>query len=221
MAEKRRAQPKGGYHHGDLRNAVIEHSLKLLEEHGVDALSLRIVARDLGVSQPAPYHHFADRNELLAALAAKGFERLASGLQSVPADPRERTETALSDGIAALMRGYVRFAQHRPHLFRVMFSRPAADRVASPELKKAAGESFRALARQVDALLNAAGIDSGAQHAAATIWSLQHGLASLVLDGGTSAEASETLAHADSIILDSAETVALGLLVRARNAAAK
>lgn len=215
MTEKRKAGPKAGYHHGDLRNAVIDRSLKLLEERGVEALSLRIVARDLGVSQPAPYHHFADRNELLAALAAKGFERLATGLQNIPADSPKLAEGALSEGIAALMRGYVRFAQHRPHLFRVMFSRPSAHKYDSPELKKAAGESFRSLSRQVAALLNAAKIEGDARHAAATIWSLQHGLASLLLDGGTSAEASEALAHADTIIAESAETVARGLLARA------
>lgn len=140
MTGKRAASPKAGYHHGDLRNAVIDRSLKLLEEHGVDALSLRLLARELGVSQPAFYHHFADRNELLAALAAKGFERLATGLEKIPEGDGPAGKEALAHGIAALMQGYVRFALHRPHLFRVMFTHSVAMRPDSAELKRAAGD---------------------------------------------------------------------------------
>lgn len=211
---------KSTYHHGDLRNAVIDRSLILLEEKGVDGLSLRVVAGDLGVSQPAFYHHFANRDELLAALAARGFERLAAGLTNIP--PRADAEPAvlLRDGFVTLMTGYLRFARKRPHLFRLMFSRNAAGYVNAPDLKRAAGESYRALAAQIASLLAAAGVESGARHATATIWSIEHGLASLVLGGGMSSEVSDVLAEADDLIKDSAETLAAGLLARSRELSA-
>jgi AcrR family transcriptional regulator len=217
MAEKRGAQAKSGYHHGDLRNGIIERSLVLLEDKGVDGLSLRVVASDLGVSQPAFYHHFASRDELLAALAVRGFEVLASGLRNIPprAEAEAEAEHILADGIAMLMTGYLRFARKRPHLFRVMFSRNAARYADHPDLKRAAGDSYRNLARQVSSLLAAAGVESEAGHATATIWSIEHGLASLVLGGGMSSEVADVLADADGLIRESAETLAVGLVARA------
>src|SRR5215470_2775019 len=72
-----KASKRAGYHHGDLRRALLEASLALVEESGIGALSLREVARKAGVSHNAPYHHFKDRGSLLAALAEEGFAELA------------------------------------------------------------------------------------------------------------------------------------------------
>src|SRR6185437_16137973 len=75
-ATPKSATPKAAYHHGDLRRALIAAARAILEEDGLPALSLRAVARRAGVSQAAPYHHFPDKDALLAALGAEGFDAL-------------------------------------------------------------------------------------------------------------------------------------------------
>src|SRR3546814_4345 len=111
---KSRAQ-KSSYHHGNLREALIEGALTLLEEHGTVDLSLRMLARQVGVSQTAPYHHFEDKNALLAALAAEGFRRAASVLRTVPIK-----HDSLERRIRGLCGGNVRAAPDKPELWRLM-----------------------------------------------------------------------------------------------------
>src|SRR5215217_151305 len=96
------------YHHGNLRPALLRAADKILEKEGVAALSLREAARQAGVSHNAPYRHFADRQSLLAALAAEGFELLAAAM---------RGHSGKEMGEA-----YVRFALEHPQRFRLMFS---------------------------------------------------------------------------------------------------
>ncbi|MBF6221554.1 TetR/AcrR family transcriptional regulator [Nocardia abscessus] len=111
------------YHHGDLRAELLQRAEATLRESGVDGLSLRRLARDVGVSHAAPTRHFKDKQALLDAIAVSGFERLAAAL--------ERTAAAGSiDGhIRALARTYLRFATENPALVALMFARrhsPAA-----------------------------------------------------------------------------------------------
>ena len=75
-----RAKRKADYHHGSLRQALIEAAVKTIAKHGVDALSLRELAARAGVSPGAPYHHFSNRSELLASIAEEGFMRLEAHL---------------------------------------------------------------------------------------------------------------------------------------------
>lgn len=98
------------YHHGDLRPSLLRAAAKLLEKEGRDALSLRDLARRAGVSHNAPYRHFADRQALLAALAAEGFALLAAELEGRP-----WREQAMA---------YLRFALANPERFTLMFTRP-------------------------------------------------------------------------------------------------
>ncbi len=107
---------KNGYHHGDLANALVEAAMKVVESEGSDALSLRDLAASLGVSRAAPYRHFPDRDALLAAVAAQGFEMLA--------DIYEAARAGSGAGTARLrraMRDYMGFAWSRPGLHRLMF----------------------------------------------------------------------------------------------------
>lgn len=99
------------YHHGELRPTLLGTAAKILEKEGRDAISLRDLARRAGVSHNAPYRHFADRDALLAALAAEGFSLLVAELSG-----RTWREQAMA---------YLRFALARPERFRLMFSRPA------------------------------------------------------------------------------------------------
>ena len=116
-AERTRKKQENRYHHGDLRAALVSAAAALAAERGSAALSLREVARRAGVSHAAPYHHFRDREDLLAEVAVVGFQKLeqAQGRAEAEAgpDPFDRLEAL---GVA-----YVLFADAEPHYFRVMF----------------------------------------------------------------------------------------------------
>jgi AcrR family transcriptional regulator len=105
------------YHHGDLRRALISAAHDLLEVEGPDALSLRAVAREAGVSPAAPYHHFKDKGELLAAVADQGFADLGEDLRKI----LEGTASP-ADRIGAMGAAYVSFAVRRRPLYRVMIA---------------------------------------------------------------------------------------------------
>ena len=107
---------KPTYHHGDLANALIAAALAAVEQEGPDAVSLRDIAQTLGVSRAAPYRHFADRDALLAAVAARGFEDLNVGYEAALAAEGDGREKLRAAG-----RVYLDFARRRPGLFRLMF----------------------------------------------------------------------------------------------------
>jgi len=150
------------YHHGDLRTALLRAAAKRLEKQGVAALSLREAARRVGVSHNAPYRHFADREALLAALAAQGFDMLGQAM---------RGQTGRGMGEA-----YVRFALQHPQRFRLMFGGQIALE-KYPRLRAAASSAFD----QLQSAFSEYGGD--ARSAAAAAWSLVHGLSHLILDG--------------------------------------
>ena len=145
------------YHHGSLRAAVLAAAWKMIEKQGVAGLSLREAARRAGVSHNAPYRHFPDREALLAALAAEGFELLKKVIET--SSGRER-------GAA-----YVRFALENPQRFRLMFSLDHA------EVRAQARSAYEKLKQTF------AGLGAEADFAAAAAWSLVHGLAQLAVDG--------------------------------------
>lgn len=172
------------YHHGNLREALIEAGLKLLEKRGSEGVTLRATARAAGVSHSAPYHHFSDKAHLIEALAARGFERftqrLVSARKSTPGNPLARLQAT---GIA-----YVTFAVENKALFRLM---------NRPELRRRARESHKgdgsveSLAHGSFAVLidgirecQQAGLVDGEDPRpyALTAWSLVHGLAVLTID---------------------------------------
>jgi AcrR family transcriptional regulator len=112
-----RQKPKT-YHHGDLRNALIQAGLGILAEGGAQELDLRKVARRAGVSHAAPYRHFADKQALIAAINEEGFHLLAERIRS---SLREVTDEPLEQLLGVAL-AYVRFAQENPWLMREMFS---------------------------------------------------------------------------------------------------
>ncbi|MBB5158444.1 TetR/AcrR family transcriptional regulator [Saccharopolyspora phatthalungensis] len=111
----------GRYHHGDLRAALLDSATTALRTRGVDALSLRELARDIGVSHAAPRRHFKDKRALLNALALRGFERLSAELEAAAA-----TEGPFRRRLAAMARAYVHFAVHDAELLELMFVRKHA-----------------------------------------------------------------------------------------------
>ncbi|MEU1994480.1 TetR/AcrR family transcriptional regulator [Nocardia gamkensis] len=116
------------YHHGDLRAELLQRAEATLRESGVDGLSLRGLARDVGVSHAAPTRHFKDKQALLDAIAVSGFQRLAAALEQTAAG------RAIEERFRALTRTYLRFATENSALMALMFARrrsPAAGDVMS------------------------------------------------------------------------------------------
>lgn len=160
---------KHSYHHGDLPATLLRAAGKILEEEGVDALSLRELTRRAGVSHAAPYRHFPDRESLLAALAAEGFALLGETQQ----------RAAAAGGLRAMGEAYVGFALAHPQRFRLMFG--GTVRIARHKaLREVATRAFDGLAGALAARSPEA---QGARDASIAAWALVHGLAQLLLEG--------------------------------------
>jgi AcrR family transcriptional regulator len=175
------AKKKRAYHHGDLRRTLLEASLELIREDGLDALSLREVARRAGVSPGAPYHHFESRERLLTALALDGFSLLGAAMQS--ARDAARDADAI-ERFSAIGEAYVRFALTHPAHFRLMF-RPSL--VPSRDLPRdgSPGEAFGVLIDMVSELFDTGVIGAHVERSGFVLlaWSVVHGAAELLLDG--------------------------------------
>src|SRR5580692_11803786 len=130
---------KRPYHHGNLRAALLEQAERTVRERGVQDLSLRELAREVGVSHAAPRRHFPDRQALLDALAEAGFERLGASLRAAADGAGEEFEPRLRATAAA----YIQFATHDPTLLELMFTSKHSDQ--SGALHEAAERAFGAM----------------------------------------------------------------------------
>ena len=167
------------YHHGDLRTAVLAAAEKILEKDGVDALTLRAVARAVGVSHTAPKNHFGDLEGLLSELAAVGYlrygEALSDAMDEAGADPRLR--------MRAMGRAYVGFARAHPGMFLLMFRSERLD-MTLPALQEAIESTRRALRVATTSVASVTPLQPLQLAARATAsWALVHGFAMLLLDG--------------------------------------
>ena len=185
--------PVRAYHHGDLPAALLAAAAALIEERGVDAFSLREVARRAEVSPAAPAHHFRDSRGLLTVLAARAFADLAGALEA-DAITGDREARILGQGIA-----YVRFAIARPGRFGLMWRGALLDDM-DPALDQARHRAFRTLDRLVRGEA-AAPAPPGDPACAPSIacWSIVHGFATLALDGAFGRDADALLA-ADRVL---------------------
>ena len=165
------------YHHGDLHQQAHDQALAVLRLEGDSAISLRGIAKQIGVSAPALYRHYADRESLLAELAISGFAALRQQLLSV----EQHTPRAALIGIGL---AYVAFAQSEPNLYRLMFGGRVLPKGAHPRLDQAGLGAFNVLQDTI-ARGQRAGYLKPAPLAlmTATAWSLVHGLSQLTIDG--------------------------------------
>ncbi len=184
VAAAKPAEKRATYHHGDLRRVLLDAAREEIAAHGAQALSLASLARRAGVAQSAPYRHFADREELLAAVAIEGFEAFTRALVEA---------TAADDAAGAIERmseAYLRFGAENVELYRLMFASglvPGAARGSA--LDKAAQASFRPLLERV--------APAGPQRSLAVAyvkWGQLHGLVMLKADGFIDAPAKDLLA---------------------------
>jgi AcrR family transcriptional regulator len=164
------------YHHGNLREALLDAAAALVAEAGPGAFTLREVARRVGVSHNAPYRHFHDRDELLAAVAAQGFERLTAAMK------RSAAKGTGSLGHLRLCgRGYIEFALRWPEHFLVMFDLPSCSE-RYPDYAAAGEEAFQVLLAGIADAQNAGALPAGdPQPLALVAWSVVHGIAKLAI----------------------------------------
>lgn len=205
------APRKGGYHHGDLRNALVAAALKLVARHGVEAFSLREAARAVGVSPAAAYRHFEDRSALLKALAHEGLARLALRMEDAVANAVGAPGSAARAGaeLAGIGAAYVEFAVAHASHFRVMFG-PWCDLTdeLAPELLPRGRDPLKVLVDTLDGMVRAGAITAAArQGAEISAWSAVHGFASLLVEGGLPLDAAER-ARAYGVVQ---RTILLGL----------
>ncbi len=195
------ARGKDDYHHGDLRQALVDEAMAMLEQGGPDAVTFRGLARRVGVSHAAPGYHFADRDALLIALASIGHELLADSMES-------RLEADPDNALSASGKGYLDFALENPQLFRLMFGR-----IDPGSCEK--DDSFNLAASRSGSILLEASTPAVANSDEDVVpwlqaWALVHGLATLWNDGALGegfAEAGGLAAYrasADRILEDAA-----------------
>ena len=173
---------KSSYHHGDLKQTLLDAATKLIEEQGIEQLSLRKLAENVGVSRTAAYHHFADKNDLLCAIAALGFSRWRKQADQLIANKRLSTEGKFR----AFVHQYLTFATENANTYDLMFGRAIwKDQNSTQELKAVAYPCFDfqvTLTKQWqdNGILPA---NENALRLAQVIWGTLHGIARLIIDG--------------------------------------
>ena len=169
------------YHHGDLRNKLISTSLEMLREGGLKGLSLRKLAERAGVSRSAPYHHFKDKNDLLAAVAEQGFEvlnhQLSSAINSQDMTMQARVELTVQR--------YLSFALDNDTQYELMFGRELWRDNPSPRLQRTAKDCFRTYAQLPEKFYQQGLLKEGDDplRLAQVMWSTLHGLVKISHDG--------------------------------------
>jgi AcrR family transcriptional regulator len=167
-------KPLNTYHHGDLRDALVQAALQEVDLGGPEAISISALARKLGVSQPAPYRHFADREALLAAVTAEAFRQFSASLRESIGKPSSRSK------LSRLAQATLAFGLRRNGIYRLMFaSRIMACAPKDDELHDAARETFGLVLEALEA--SAVGLLR--ERHALRIWAALHGVVMLAEQG--------------------------------------
>jgi AcrR family transcriptional regulator len=174
--------PKSTYHHGDLKNALIQAGIDIVAAEGVYGLTLRKTARRAGVSHNAPYAHFADKQSLIAAIALEGHIKIHALIEKVierhPGDPLKQ--------LVNLAWAYVQFGLESPAHYKITFSGLIENEKNYPSFVEVSQHSLQLLQRIVGDCQEAGIFNSNSQPVgllAVSAWSLIHGLVSLVIEG--------------------------------------
>ena len=173
----KKSSTKKSYHHGDLRSALIKAGLLVLQKDGLEALSLRRVAREAEVSAMAPYRHFKDKQSLLAAISEKGFLELYQMM--------EKAKESNPGDLDAAGQAYLAFAQKEPDTYRLMFTQNIlCEGDIEDSLKEAGGSAFNSLVETIEIGIEKKRIDAtNSVDLALGAWSMVHGVSMLLIDG--------------------------------------
>ena len=183
------------YHRGNVREDLIEAALEMLKTEGISGLSLNKMAKSLGVSAPAVYNHFRNKEALLAAVAARGFHKLTAAKEAVLA------ETAPGKRRRALSLAYLKFACDEPNLYRLMFRHEISNRHDYPELIAAENESY-GLTVQLGNQSYDPTRAAQKYPRAFLMWSTLHGMATLIADKQIRVRTRKDLEYLADIIAD-------------------
>ena len=173
---------KSSYHHGDLKQTLLSAATEMIHESGIEQLSLRKLAESVGVSRTAAYHHFANKYDLLCAIATLGFTRWREQTDRLSADKALSTE----EKYRAFVHQYLTFATENPHTYDLMFGRAIwKDQNSTEELRAVAYPCFDYQVTmtkqwQNDGILPT---NENALRLAQVIWGTLHGIARLIIDG--------------------------------------
>jgi AcrR family transcriptional regulator len=180
-ARKRKSAEAPPYHHGDLREALLQAAERVLKRDGLAGLTLRAVAREAGVSHAAPTHHFGDLTGLVSELAAIGFRRFGMAMAAAGA----AATTPMEKGLASA-RAYVAYARGNPDMYGLMFRTERLD-MTRPSLRQAADASFAGFAGAIGAhrheQISTEALTLQQAGALTLAWSMVHGFTTLLLDG--------------------------------------
>ena len=170
MAKKRT------YHHGDLERALVDTAVQMIQQEGVQALTLRGVGARLRVSRTALYRHFDDKQALLARVASEGFKTFHDALAAAAA----KAEARRADPMPAMAAAYAKFARTYPSHYQTMFSGVLRDGKADPELQRCGEAAFLVLLNAIRRGQERGRIRAGDPiELAQVVWALSHGLATL------------------------------------------
>jgi AcrR family transcriptional regulator len=171
------------YHHGDLKNALIEAGIKILSKEGVSGLTLRKVAKQAGVSHSAPYAHFADKQSLIAAISTEGFKQLYAQLDAAILSKKDDPKRQLNAGAWA----YVQFAIDNTDAFKIMFSGVLEKERDYPAFVEISHKTFDRVVEVVKSCQEAGVLHPAPPEVmAVAVWGQLHGIVSLVLEGQVS-----------------------------------
>lgn len=170
------------YHHGDLRPTLLREAKAMIRDSGLEGLSLRKLAERAEVTPPALYHHFRDKNDLLCALAERGFAELDARVTPTTVEDGTSLEARLSRFVHA----YVGYAADHPETYDLMFGRTIW-KTGRPtdSLRQVAYETFRKYVDQVEGLVESGTLSGGTNvlRVAQASWAMLHGLVRLRIDG--------------------------------------
>jgi AcrR family transcriptional regulator len=186
------------YHHGNLRVALLDAAIHLIAEVGPAGFTLREVARRAGVSHNAPYRHFRDRDDLMAAVAEQGFRELTQAMLGGAGSDARARDRLKQAGLA-----YVRFALRRPQHFAIMFDAPNFTTGKHPDSADASARAFGTLVNFVEAAQEEESLPRGdTQQLALFAWCTVHGIAKLAIAGRLPFHTKAEIFHFAGYVID-------------------
>lgn len=199
--------PEPRYHHGDLRAALMAAAIEGIAAHGVEKLSLRALAREVGVSPAAPYRHFESKNALLGAIALQGVNELRHVLEKADGEG-SAYKSLLAAGL-----GYIEYALTHPVEFQLIFGNVVGEFAQYEGLREAANETYEVL---LDLLADdARRMNRPVHEIGAVIWTAYHGLAGLLISSAANPLAGELLPRDQALAwLRDSPRAALALMLR-------